>query len=231
MLCEKARINRYHHVLEIGSGWGGFAIYAARNYGCRVTTVTTSEEQLAFAQRRVEGANLADHVEVLLRDYRQISGQYDAVVSIEMLEAVGAEYFSTFFKKLDESLKPGGRAAIQAITIPDRHYAALRDGVNWVQKYIFPGGMLPSLAELERSLAETSLLISEVQDIGPDYATTLRRWRTAFLKNRPGVRALGFDDRFIRTWEYYLAVSEAGFLTRNTSDLQVVLEKPAILGG
>lgn len=225
MLCEKARVGRDDHVLEIGSGWGGFAIYAARNYGCRVTSVTTSEEQLALAQRRVEGAGLADQIEIVLCDYREISGQYDAVVSIEMLEAVGAEYLPTFFKKVDESLKPGARAAIQVITVPDRNYAALRDGVNWVQKYVFPGGMLPSLAEMERSLAETGLLITEVQDIGPHYATTLRRWRTAFMENLPAVRALGFDDRFIRTWEYYLAISEASFITRNTADLQVVFEK------
>ena len=227
MLCEKARIRRDDHVLEIGSGWGGFAIYAARNYGCRVTTVTISEEQLNLARRRIEGAGLSELVDVVPRDYRDITGQYDAVVSIEMLEAVGAEYFPAFFKKVDDSLKPGRRAAIQVITVPERSYAGLRDGVNWVQKYIFPGGMLPSLAEIERSLAETSLLITEVQDIGPHYATTLRRWRTAFMDNLPAVRALGFDERFIRMWEYYLAVSEAGFLTRNTGDLQIVFEKPS----
>jgi cyclopropane-fatty-acyl-phospholipid synthase len=228
MLCEKARIGRNDHVLEIGSGWGGFAIYAARKYGCRVTTITISQEQLALARRRVEGAGLADQVEVLLCDYRQIDGQYDAVVSIEMLEAVGAEYFPTFFKKVDESLKPGGHAAIQVITVPERNYVALREGVNWVQKYIFPGGMLPSLAEIERSLADSSLVITEVQDIGPHYATTLRRWRAAFWENLAAARALGFDDRFIRMWEYYLASSEASFITRNTSDLQIVLEKPAL---
>ena len=228
MLCEKARVGRGQHILEIGSGWGGFAIYAARNYGCRVTTITISEEQFELARRRVDGAGLSDLVEVELRDYRDLEGEYDAVVSIEMLEAVGAEYFATFFEKIEAALKPGGRAAIQVITVPDRSYASLRDGVNWMQKYIFPGGMLPSLAELERSLASTSLIITEVQDIGLHYATTLRRWRTAFMENLPAVRALGFDDRFIRMWEYYLAVSEAGFLTRNTGDLQVVFEKPAV---
>lgn len=147
-------------------------------------------------------------------------------VSIEMFEAVGAEYFEVFFKACDRALRPGGRMAMQVITVPDRSFEALRDGVNWVQKYIFPGGMLPSIAELERSLRSTSLLISALEDIGAHYATTLRHWRRRFLSQAPAVRSMGFDDRFIRMWDYYLAASEAGFLTRNTGDVQITFDKP-----
>lgn len=225
MLCEKAGIQRGDHVLEIGTGWGGFAIYAAKNYGCRVTTVTISKEQLEMAQRRVEGACLSHLVDVQFRDYREVEGAFERIVSIEMLEAVGAEYFATFFEKVDSLLKPEGRAVIQAISVPERAYKSLREGVNWIQKYIFPGGMLPSLAEIERSLTQTKLVVSDVEDIADHYAITLRRWRSAFLENLPAVRALGFDDRFIRMWEFYLASSEACFLTRTTGDIQLVLEK------
>ena len=226
MLCERVGIRRGDHVLEIGSGWGGFAMFAAEEYGCRVTSITISQEQLALARERVADAGLQDRVSIEFCDYRDISGTYDAIVSIEMFEAVGADYFETFFRACDAALKPGGRMAMQTITTPDRSFAAVRDGVNWIQKYIFPGGMLPSVAELERSLRSTSLILTGVDDIGPHYAMTLRRWREAFMERLPEVRAMGFDTRFIRMWEYYLATSEAGFLTRNTSDVQVVFEKP-----
>ena len=225
-LCEKAGIRPGDHVLEIGSGWGGFAMFAAQHYGCRVTSITISREQHALARRRISDAGLTDAVDIQLCDYRDLDGAYDRIVSIEMFEALGAEYFATYFDSCDRALRAGGTMVLQTISVPDRAYAALRDGVNWVQKYIFPGGMLPSLAEIERSLAGTRLLISGVEDIGMQYAPTLRAWRTRFLARADEVRALGFDDRFIRMWEYYLAVSEAGFITRNTGDLQIVLDKP-----
>ena len=227
LLCEKAQLKPGDHVLEIGSGWGGFAMFAAEQYGCRLTSLTISQEQLVLARERVAAAGLDDRVEILFCDYRDVAGQYDAIVSIEMFEAVGAEYFGAFFNACDRALKPGGRMAMQTISVPDRSFASMRDGVNWIQKYIFPGGLLPSIAELERALRDTRLVITGVEDIGPHYAITLRCWREAFMAQLPAVRALGFDDRFIRMWEYYLATSEAGFLTRNTGDLQVVFEKPA----
>jgi cyclopropane-fatty-acyl-phospholipid synthase len=226
-LAEQAGLRAGDRVLEIGSGWGGFAMFAAETYGCHVTSITISQEQYALARQRVSEAGLRDHVSIEYQDYRSIRERYDRIVSIEMFEAVGAEYFATFFDVCDRALRPGGRLALQTISVPDRSYNGLRDGVNWFQKYIFPGGMLPSLAEIERSLADTRFVIDAVDDIGPHYAITLRRWREAFLGRLPEVRALGFDDRFIRMWEYYLAASEAGFLTRNTGDLQIALSKPA----
>lgn len=226
MLCEKLDLQRSDHVLEIGSGWGGFAIYAAQNYGCRVTSITISDEQLALARERVAAAGVENLVEIQFRDYRDVSGEYDKLVSIEMFEAVGAEYFATFFKACDRVLRRGGRFALQTISIPDRAFANVRDGVNWVQKYIFPGGMLPSIAEIERALHGTSFHIDAIEDIGAHYALTLRHWREEFLRQRAAVIKLGFDERFMRTWEYYLAVCEAGFATRNTGDLQIVFSKP-----
>ena len=226
MLCERARIGANDHVLEIGSGWGGFAIYAAETYGCRVTAITISQEQLAFARQRVADAGLADLVDVRFCDYRDIDGEFDKIVSIEMFEAVGAEYFEQFFRTCSGVLRPGGRIAMQTITVPDRSFEAVRDGVNWVQKYIFPGGVLPSIAAIEHALRRTDLVLDGLEDIGAHYAMTLRRWRERFLAQLPAIRALGFDDRFIRMWEFYLALSEAGFLTRNTGDIQLVLAKP-----
>jgi len=224
-LCEKAGLGAGDHVLEIGSGWGGFAIYAAQSCGCRVTTITISREQLELARERVAEAGLDNRVEVEFCDYRDVAGRFDKIISIEMFEAVGADYFEAFFQKCDAVLKPGGRMALQTITVPDRAFEDLRDGVNWIQKYIFPGGMLPSLAEIERSIQRTNLVISAVEDIGLNYVRTLQLWRERFFANLDAVRALGFDDRFIRMWHYYLCASEAGFQTRSTGDLQIVLDK------
>ncbi|MDA1003998.1 MAG: cyclopropane-fatty-acyl-phospholipid synthase, partial [Chloroflexi bacterium] len=214
-------------VLEIGGGWGGFAIWAASTLGARVTSLTISPAQHALATERVRALGLGALVDVRLCDYREATGEYDAVVSIEMLEAVGAEYYETYFGVIDRVLAPGGRAAIQVITVPDRAYDAQRRGVNWIQKHIFPGGLLPSLATIEAALADTNLLITRVDDIGPDYARTLAQWRSRFLARREETRALGLDDRFVRTWEYYLAISEVGFATRATQDLQIAIEHPA----
>ena len=224
-MAEGAGLEAGMHVLEIGSGWGGFALYAAGELGCRVTSITISREQHDLARARVRAAGLEDLVEIQMRDYRHIEGRYDAIVSIEMLEAVGAEYFSSSFEACDRALTPGGRLSLQVITFPDAAYEAQRRGANWIQTYIFPGGLCPSLAVIERSAHGTRLLIRGVSDISSSYVRTLRAWRTRFLANVDAVRAQGFDDRFTRMWEYYLALSEAGFATGLVQDQQFVLEK------
>jgi cyclopropane-fatty-acyl-phospholipid synthase len=224
-MAERAGLQPGMHVLEIGTGWGGFALYAAGELGCRVTTLTISKEQHALATERVRAAGLSDLVDLQLRDYRDIEGQYDGVVSIEMLEAVGHEYFPAYFQAVDAALRPGGKASIQVITFPDVAYETQRRGANWIQTYIFPGGLCPSIAVMERAMASTNLLITDIDDIAPSYVRTLREWRTRFMHRLDEVRALGFDGRFIRMWEYYLALSEAGFATGVTQDLQLVLTK------
>ncbi len=224
-IAEGAGLVAGMHVLEIGTGWGGFALYAAGELGCRVTSITISREQCDLARGRVRAAGLEHLVEVQLRDYRDVEGNYDAIVSIEMLEAVGAEYLPAYFEACDRALKPGGRLSLQVITFPDAAYEQQRRGANWIQTYIFPGGLCPSLAVIEQSSHGTRLLVREVRDIAPSYVRTLRAWRTRFLENVDAVRAQGFDDRFVRTWEYYLALSEAGFATGFAQDLQIVMEK------
>ena len=224
-MAERAGLARGQHVLEIGTGWGGFALYAAGQLGCRVTTITVSPAQHRLATQRVRDAGLSHLVDVELRDYRDIAGRYDAIVSIEMLEAVGADYFATFFEACDRALVPGGRLSLQSIVFPDVAYEPQRRSANWIQTHIFPGGLLPSLAAIERSLHGTRLLIRAVDDIAPHYVRTLQAWRASFLAQRDAVRALGFDERFVRTWDFYLAISEAGFATGLTQDLQIVFEK------
>ena len=224
-LCELAKVSKSDRLLEVGTGWGGFAIYAASTYGCHVTTVTISKEQFAMAVARIKEAGLAELIDVQLTDYREVTGQYDNIVSIEMFEAVGVEYFETFFKQCAFLLKPGGRLAMQIITVPDNAFEAQKVGVNWIQKYIFPGGVLPSLAELERVNISTGLVLDSSEDIGLDYAITLHQWRDRFWAKIDDVRAHGYDDYFIRTWDYYLAGCEAGFLTRITGDVHVAFHK------
>ena len=225
VIADRAGLRGGEHVLEIGSGWGGFALYAASELGCRVTSITVSPAQHELATERIRAAGLADRVSIELRDYREVVGQYDAIVSIEMLEAVGAEYFATYFDACDRALRPGGRASLQVITFPDAAYERQRRSANWIQTYIFPGGLLPSLAEIERSLRHTRLLVRGVEDVAPHYVRTLQAWRARFLGQLEGVRGLGFDDRFIRMWDYYLSISEAGFATGIIQDLQITLEK------
>jgi cyclopropane-fatty-acyl-phospholipid synthase len=212
-------------VLEIGSGWGSFAMYLARERGAQVTTITISEEQAKLARERIADAGLSERVSVELRDYRDVQGEFDAIVSIEMLEAVGHEYFPAFFETCDRVLRRGGRIGLQSITYPDARYDDQRRGANWIQKYIFPGGLLPSLAVIERATHRTSLLVTGVTDIGPHYAPTLRAWREKFMSNLDAVRALGFDERFVRMWEYYLALCEAGFAAGIFQDVQIGFEK------
>jgi cyclopropane-fatty-acyl-phospholipid synthase len=225
IIAERAGLSDGMRVLEIGTGWGGFALYAAGELGCHVTTITISKAQHELAAARVREAGLSERVDVQLRDYRDISGTFDGVVSIEMLEAVGAEFFTAYFGAIDRALVPGGRASIQSICFPDAAYEPQRRGANWIQTYIFPGGLLPSLAEIERSLHGTRLLLVDSQDIAAHYVPTLATWREQFLSHRADVRAMGFDERFVRKWEYYLALSEAGFATGLVQDQQFVLEK------
>jgi cyclopropane-fatty-acyl-phospholipid synthase len=224
-MAERAGVEPGMHVLEIGTGWGGMALYLAGELGARVTTVTISQAQHDLARRRIDEAGLADRVTVELRDYRDIRGSYDAVVSIEMLEAVGAEYYRDYFGAISDALEPGGQAAIQVITFPHDAYEAQLRGANWIQRYIFPGGVLPSLAAIESSLEGTGLLLTGVRDIRDSYALTLKTWRERFFAHLDEVRTLGFDERFIRMWDYYLSISEAGFRTGMTQDLQIGFEK------
>ncbi len=229
-MAERAGLKRGENVLEIGCGWGGFAIYAAGELGCRVTSITISAEQHELATERIAAAGLSDRATVELRDYREVEGTYDAIVSIEMLEAVGAEYLTTFFEACDRALKPGGRMSLQSIAFPDITYEPQLRGANWIQTYIFPGGFLPSLSAIERSLHGTNLLIRDVRDIADSYARTLQLWRERFLGQLDATRALGFDDRFIRMWDYYLSISQAGFATGRVQDFQISLEKGRALG-
>jgi cyclopropane-fatty-acyl-phospholipid synthase len=225
IIAERAGLERNMHVLEIGTGWGGFALYAASEIGCRVTTITISRAQHDLAVERIREAGLDHLVSVQLLDYRALSGTYDAIVSIEMLEAVGAEYYEEFFGVCDRVLRPGGRISLQSICFPDVAYEPQRRGANWIQQYIFPGGLLPSVAQIERSLHKTRLLLTAAQDIAAHYVTTLATWRANFMHHRAEVRALGFDERFMRMWEYYLALSESGFATGLVQDQQLILEK------
>jgi len=224
-VADLAGVEPGMHVLEIGSGWGSFAMFLATERGARVTTITISEEQAKLARERVDAAGLSDRVSVELRDYRDVQGEFDAIVSIEMLEAVGHEYFPAFFETCDRVLRRGGRIGLQSITYPDARYDDQRRGANWIQKYIFPGGLLPSLAVIERATHRTSLLVTGVTDIGPHYAPTLRAWREKFMSNLDAVRSLGFDERFVRMWEYYLALCEAGFAAGIFQDVQIGFEK------
>ncbi|MFN8620661.1 MAG: cyclopropane-fatty-acyl-phospholipid synthase family protein [Chloroflexota bacterium] len=225
LMADGAGLEPGMRVLEIGSGWGGFAMYAAGERGCDVTSITVSDAQHALANERIRDAGLADRARVELRDYRDLTGTWDAIVSIEMFEAVGPEYYRTFFDACDRALTPDGRLSLQTISFHESDYRSQLRGVNWIQQYIFPGGVLPSLAAIEEATSDTDLVISGVTDIGPHYVATLRAWRTRFLAQLDAVRAMGFDERFIRTWEYYLALSEAGFATAMTQDLQLVFRK------
>ena len=226
-LCELLALDASDHLLEIGCGWGGMAIHAARTRGCRVTAITVSREQHELATARVAAAGLADRIAIEYRDYREPLGTFSKIVSIEMLEAVGYEYLPGYFEVLSRALAPGGRIALQTITMPDDRFDAYRTRVDWMQTYIFPGSCIPSLAALRTALP-TGLAITRADDIGPDYAPTLRGWRERFLAELPAVRALGFDEPFIRTWLLYLAFSEAAFAERTLGDHQIVLERYAV---
>jgi len=228
-ICRRLELAPGHEVLEIGSGWGAFAIHAARRYGCRVTSLTLSEQQFQLARERVAAAGLESSVDIRLCDYRRIGGHFDRIVSIEMFEAVGYEYYGAFFGKCSALLKPNGYMFLQTIYAPDQRFDMYRRDFDWIRKYIFPGALLASVYGITRALKEhTALRVEWMQEIGTHYARTLRAWRERFLGRLTEVRQLGFDDRFIRMWEFYLASCEAGFSTRYIGDVQMVLARPAV---
>ena len=226
-LCRQLHLKPTDHVLEIGSGWGGNAIYMAKTYGCRVTSVTISEEQHKMAVERVEAEGLSDKVNILLTDYRLLEGTFDKIVSVEMLEAVGFSFLDVYFKKCHSLLKKNGILAIQVITAPDSRYESLKKGVDWIQKHIFPGSLLPSVGAINNAINRTGdLTMVDLKDIGLDYAKTLKLWYGAFNENLSKVRSLGFDDTFIRKWNYYLCYCEAAFAMRNINVMHLVYVRP-----
>jgi cyclopropane-fatty-acyl-phospholipid synthase len=226
-ICRTLDLKPDDHVIEVGTGWGGFALHAARNYGCRVTTTTISARQFELARRRVADAGLSHQVDVRRQDYRDLEGRFDKLVSIEMIEAVGHAFLPTYFHACDRLLRPGGRMLIQAITMPDQRYEQYRRGTDFIRNYIFPGGHLPSVGAMQRAAAgRTQLQLVETITFPESYARTLREWRTRFFDRLDDVRALGFDERFIRMWDYYLSYCESAFLERVVSVGQFCWEKP-----
>ena len=222
-ICQKLELKPSDHVVEIGTGWGGMALHAARDYGCRVTTTTISREQHALASERVAAAGLGDRVTVLLQDYRDLTGHYDKLVSIEMIEAIGPQYLDTYFGKCTSLLKPDGLALIQAITIEDHRYQQALRSVDFIQRHIFPGSFIPSVTAMTRSAALAGeLRLLNLEDIGPSYALTLNHWRRRFFAKLDQVRALGYDERFVRMWEFYLCYCEGGFIERSISDVHLL---------
>ena len=226
-LCKQMHLQSSDHVLEIGSGWGGNAIFMAKNYGCRVTTITISEEQYKFAKQKIEEENLSDKIEILLQDYRTMHGSFDKIVSVEMIEAVGDKFIQTYFSKCDELLKRNGIFALQAITCPDSRYESLRNGVDWIQKHIFPGSLIPSVSAVNKAInAVSDFTLVDLKDIGIHYATTLAMWREQFNHNIDLLNKQNFDDLFIRKWNYYFCYCEAAFAMRNINCMQLVYARP-----
>ena len=226
-ICQKLDVSSRDHIVEIGSGWGGFAIYAAKNYGCRITTTTISSAQYDLAKERIAEAGVEHKIELLLEDYRDLRGKYDKLVSIEMIEAVGHKYLDTFFRSCSKLLQQDGTMLLQAITIADQFFDRHKRSVDFIKRYIFPGSCIPSVAAMSRSLARASdLKIFHLEDITPHYARTLRTWRQRFFANIDKVRSLGYPETFIRMWDYYLCYCEAGFTERYLGDVQMLLTKP-----
>lgn len=226
-ICRKLRLSPSDHVIEIGSGWGGFAIHAAKNYGCRVTTTTISKAQHRTACERVAAAGLSDRVTVLNKDYRDLDGAYDKLVSIEMIEAIGWQQFDSYFAKCASLLTPHGEACIQAITIHDRHYEAAKRDVDFIKRHIFPGCCIPSIGALARSIAACSdLAMAHLEQFGAHYARTLRCWRERLCARADEVRRLGLTDELLRMWEFYLCYCEGGFVERRLDVVQMLLKKP-----
>jgi len=226
-ICQSLELTSQDHIVEIGSGWGGFAIYAAQHYGCKVTTTTISKEQYKYVRQKIKDLKLSHKITVLLSDYRHLKGQYDKLVSIEMLEAVGYQYYETYFKVCANLLKPQGLAFIQTITIADQRYEKAKRSVDFIQRYIFPGSCIPSITALQNSMTQSSdLRIYSIHDIGIHYARTLALWREAFFKRLKDIKVLGFDDAFIRMWYFYFSYCEGGFQEKVISDIHLKLVKP-----
>ncbi len=227
-ICRRLDLKENDSVLEIGSGWGGMAIYAAQHYGCRVTTTTISRQQYEYAQQAIRDAGLEDRITLLFKDYRDLDGRYDKIISIEMIEAVGHEYHETFFRKCCELLKPDGQMLLQAITIADQRYERYKKGVDFIKRYIFPGGCLISVTDMTRTMTDsTDMRVIHLEDIGPHYATTLRHWHERFLASLDAVKEQGYSDAFIRMWQFYLCYCESAFIERAIGDIQILIMGPA----
>jgi cyclopropane-fatty-acyl-phospholipid synthase len=226
-ICRKLRLTPQDHLVEIGTGWGGFAVHAAKHYGCRVTTTTISREQHEYAKARVRREGLEDRITLLLQDYRDLKGTFTKLVSIEMIEAVGWQYYGEFFRTCDRLLQEDGAAVIQAITIQDQHFHQARRSVDFIQRFIFPGSCIPSATVLlDAATKESTMKLHHFEDFAPHYARTLREWRERFLKNAPAIRALGYSEDFIRLWDFYFAYCEGGFEERSIGSTQLTLIKP-----
>ncbi|GAB5453422.1 MAG: cyclopropane-fatty-acyl-phospholipid synthase family protein [Halioglobus sp.] len=226
-LCRQLELNADDHLLEIGTGWGGMAVYAAQHYGCRVTTTTISREQYDYARARVVEAGLEDRVTVICEDYRDLEGQYDKLVSVEMIEAVGHEFYRDYFNTCSSLLRDDGKMVIQAITMADQRYEQARDAVDFIKRYIFPGGCLPSIAVIADHVArDTDMQIVHLRDITEDYALTLQHWCERFQGRLDDVRDMGFGEEFVRMWEYYLRYCEGGFRERVIGTVQLAFAKP-----
>ena len=225
-ICDRLSLEKTDHLLEIGTGWGGLAIYAAQHYGCKVTTTTISDAQYAYAETRIKELGLTEQITLLKKDYRDLTGAFDKVVSIEMIEAVGYEFLPSFFKQCNDRLKPGGKLLIQAITIADQRFESYKSNVDFIQKYIFPGGFLPSINILSQHITDHSELVMEsLNDIGLDYAKTLNDWRKNFIASWSDLKPHGYDETFKRLWLYYFAYCEGAFLERSTSTVHLVARK------
>ncbi len=227
VICQKLNLNQNDRVIEIGTGWGGFAIHAARHYGCHITTTTISQQQYNYARQRIKQLGLEHKITLLQQDYRDLNGQYDKLISIEMIEAVGQENLDSYFTKCCTLLKADGIMCIQAITIADQRYSQALKEVDFIQKYIFPGGSLPSITAMAQSLTRsTDMMIYQLDDIGDDYARTLRDWRDRFFQHESQIRELGYNEAFIRLWEFYLCYCEGGFMERAISTVHLLATRP-----
>ena len=225
-ICKKLNLSSTDHLLEIGTGWGGFALHAAKNYGCRITSTTISQEQFIFAENLIKKNGLQDQVTIIKKDFRELEGQFDKLVSIEMIEAIGYKLYKTFFQKCSQLLKPEGLIVIQAITIADNLFDESKDFIDFIKQYIFPGSCIPSISALCSATTSSDIKLFHLEDITPHYARTLKEWRTNFLQNRSRVKDLGFTNAFIRMWLFYLCYCEGGFMERQIGSIQMVFTKP-----
>ena len=226
-ICQKLQLTAEDHLVEIGTGWGSMAIHAAKHYGCKVTTTTISEEQFAWAERRVREEGLEDKITLLKKDYRALEGQFDKLVSIEMIEAVGHQFLNTYIETCSRLLKDDGIALIQAITIDDQRYEQAKNEVDFIKRYIFPGSFIPCVTAISQAVSRASdMKMIHMEDITPHYARTLDAWRQRFLSNKEQIKALGYDDTFIRLWDFYFAYCEGGFAERVIGDVQLIFAKP-----
>ena len=222
-ILDKANIQENNHILEIGSGWGALAKRAVERTGCKVTTITLSERQHDYVKKLIENEGLKDNIDIKLIDFRKIEGSYDRIISVEMIEAIGFELFNSYFSRIEELMKPDGTAVIQAITYPDENYETYRKGCDFIQKFIFPGSLLPSVASMKNSINLTNLKLDDIERIGPHYATTLNLWNKNFNLNLDKIKEMGFDQYFINLWNYYFSYCEAGFANNTIDDVQLVM--------